>query len=331
MAPPPFWLWHQLLRSEREPATSLFHEQGPGPGFDPRAERFAFFDAVTRRLFEEAGASGLVLVMDDVQWADQPSLLLLRHLTRQFRAPARVMVLATHRTAGVEDTEGWQAVLPDLVREPVTEQIHLRGLSLAETARCVAAFSDVPVADGVTRMVHRLSGGNPFFVRELGRAHAASGDVDFALPESVLDAVAQRVERLSAASRRLLAVASVLGEQFPVTVAASLADRPVMACLELLEEAAATGLIEPAKHSGDWRFTHALVRDAVEARISLPERVRLHRAAAEAIEQTYGGQIDARLPDLARHWAAVAVTGERANAVRWGHPGGGGGHARPGL
>jgi len=318
VAPPPFWLWHQLMRSDREPgsAPGLFPEHDPDLGLDPGGERFTFFDAVTRRLFGEAAGTGLVLVIDDVQWADQPSLLLLRHLARELRR-CRLMVLATHRTVGAGGSAGWQAVLPDLVREPVTEQIHLRGLSLAETARCVAAFTGDTLAEAVGAEVHRLSQGNPFFVRELGRAQVATGGAGIALPESVLDVVAQRIGRLPPAAGRLLAVASVLGEQFPVTIAASLADRPVVACLELLEESAAAGLLEPARTAGDWRFTHALVRHAVEARISVLERVRLHREAALAIEATYASQLDARLADLARHWAAVAVTGERAGALHW--------------
>ncbi len=310
VAPPPFWLWHQMVG--RAPAS----EAGAGDGFDPQAERFTYFEAVTRQLFETASASGLVLVIDDAQWADQPSLLLLRHLTRELRA-ARVMVLATHRSVGAEGTAGWQAILPDLIREPVTEQVNLRGLSQPETASFVAALTHGAATEALATTVHRVTSGNPFFVRELGRAQASSGGADVVLPGTLLDVVAQRVGRLSAASRRLLTAAAVLGEQFPVTVAGSLVDRPVMACLELLEEAKAAGLLEPAIVPGDWRFAHALVRDAVEARTSVLERVRLHRAAAEAIEATYAGQLDARLADLARHWAAVAVTGEWGKAVHW--------------
>lgn len=90
-----------------------------------------------------------------------------------------------------------------------------------------------------------------------------------------------------------------------------------MGCLPALEEATRAGLLEAATIAGEWRFSHALVRDALEARIPLVDRVALHRQAAEAIEQIYAGQLEERAADLARHWAVVATTGEGSQAVRW--------------
>ena len=319
---PPYWLWRQVLGSgdeRRAPELSALVSGAEG-GLDVATRRFELFDRVARRLFGEAEASGLVVVLDDLHWADQPSLLLLRHVACELHQ-ARLMFLATHRTVAAGATQGWPAVLPDLLTEPVTEQIHLRGLSVEATTRCVSAVVDGPVSESLGRRVHGLTGGNPFFAQELGRARLASGadDADDAaiVPMSVLEVVGQRLERLSPDTRRILTAAAVVGEQFPIAVAASLIGRPVTSCLHLLEEASEAGLLEAAAVPGDWRFTHALVRDAVEARTSVAERVDLHRGAAEAIERTYAGQLDVRAADLARHWVAVAVTGERDKAVEW--------------
>ncbi len=315
-APPPFRLWRQVLGSDGGLAGAPASTEPGRDGFDAGVARLLLFDAVVRRLVETARPSGMLVVLDDVHWADQPSLLLLQHVAHESRQ-ARLMIMATYRTVGAERSYGWQATLPNLTRATITEHIQLSGLSTDETTRCVSAVTGAEVPTGLVERLHRLSGGNPFFARELGRSIGASGDSALVVPGSVLEVVRQRVGRLSPPTRRFLAVAAVLGEQFPLTVAASLVDRPVVACLELLEEAAQAGFLEAAGVAGDWRFGHALVRDAVEAQVPPAEAVGLHRAAAESIERTYGHQLDARAAQLARHWAVVAVTGDRANAVRW--------------
>ena len=314
VAPAPFGLWLQVLSSD---PTALAAARA-SPTEDPEAARFVLFDRVSERIREKAGADGLVVVIDDVQRADEPSLLLLMHLVRNLRGD-RLMMLATARTVPSEATQAWQAMLPDLLREPATERLQLGGLTVDDTIRCIASITGRTIDDRAGRLLHRATKGNPFFVTELAWASTTTDEDNgvIAVPESVLEVVARRVEGLSGAAGQLLAVAAVLGEQFSLPVAASLVDRPVTVCLPLLEEAAKAGLVEPSSVRGDWRFSHALVRDALEARIPLADRVCLHRGAAEAIERTYGGQLDHRLADLARHWSVVATTGERDNAVRW--------------
>ncbi|EFC85942.1 AAA family ATPase [Parafrankia sp. EUN1f] len=211
---PPFWLWRQLLRPD-------LAGEGNGPADLPTmieansaADRIALFDAVVRRVFALPERSGLLLVVEDAQWADEPSLLLLRYLARELRG-ARVLVLATHRTVGAGDAGPWRRILADLGREPVTVQVRLAGLDEAETAHLVRAVTDTAVADDVAREVHRRTGGNPFFVRELARM--LTTDAALAgprLPASLVEVVGQRAAGLSGPARRMLAAAAVLGEQF---------------------------------------------------------------------------------------------------------------------
>ena len=314
VAPAPFGLWQQVLSWD---PTALAAARA-SPTDDPAAARFVLFDRVSKRIREEARPDGLVVVLDDIQRADEPSLLLLMHLVRDLHSD-RLMILATARTVPSEATQAWQAMLPDFLREPATERLQLRGLTVDDTIRCIASITGRTIDDRAGRLLHRATKGNPFFVTELAWARTTTGDDDaeIAVPGSGLEVVARRVEGLSGLAGQLLAVAAVLGEQFSLPVAASLIDRPVTACLPLLEEAAKAGLVEPSAVRGDWRFSHALVRDALEARIPLADRVCLHRDAADAIERTYAGQLDDRLADLARHWSVVAATGERDNAVRW--------------
>ncbi|MGI9033630.1 MAG: helix-turn-helix transcriptional regulator [Acidimicrobiales bacterium] len=315
LAPPPFWLWRQAFG----PGDDLLAVRSGGEAREGESEagRLRLFDAVAHRLFDDAHACGLLLVIDDAQWADQSSLTLLGYLARELQS-ARLMLLVTHRTVATEANQRWQAVLAELLARPVTRQLHLRGFTTAETMVCIEAVTGTAAPARVAREVRRLSGGNPFFVGELAHAWAEAPDGgDGRLPTSVIEVVGERVGRLSTATRQLLDAAAVLGEQFAVAVAASLIDSPVVACLSTLGEAADAGLIEATRTPGEWRFTHALVREAVEARIPVADRVALHRKAAVAIEATYAGQLRPRLADLARHWAVVAVTGERSNAVHW--------------
>jgi predicted ATPase len=162
-----------------------------------------------------------------------------------------------------------------------------------------------------------MTGGNPFFVREVARTLAASAGSDVTVPASMVDLITARVRRLSPLTRRLLGAAAVLGEQFRVEIVASLIDQPVMACMRPFEEAKDSGLLEATATGGEWRFAHGLVRDAIEAGLSIAEKADLHRLAAQAIERRYADNLAPRLADLARHWAAVALTGERANAIEW--------------
>jgi len=309
---PPYWLWRQAL-----PSCEVL--SAPGADEDELGQpdgRFALFDAVTRQLLAAAADDPVLLVLDDVHWADQPSLLLLRHLARELRQ-VRLLVMVTYRTTRTDTRVGWPAVLADLIREPVTERVELGGLSAADTARCAAAVADRPLPDAVAGKLHRLTGGNPFFVREVARSLAASDGAGMTAPGSVIDVITDRVGRLSPLTRQLLAAAAVLGEQFPVLIVASVIDQPVMACLQPLEEARDAGLLKPSGSPGEWRFSHGLARDAVEASVPMTAKVELHRRAALAIERTYAGHLAPRLADLARHWSAVAVTGERASAIEW--------------
>ncbi len=221
------------------------------------------------------------------------------------------------RTTRADTTAGWRAVLSDLIREPLTEQVELSGLSAADTARCAEAASDRPLSGAAGAALHSMTGGNPFFVREVARSLSASAGSDVTVPASVIDLITARVERLSPLTRRLLGAAAVLGEQFAVAIVASLIDQPVIACMQSFHEARDSGLLEPAATAGEWRFGHGLMRDAVEAGLSIAEKADLHRMAAQAIERRYAGHLAPRLADLARHWAVVAVTGERANAIEW--------------
>jgi DNA-binding CsgD family transcriptional regulator/tetratricopeptide (TPR) repeat protein len=136
------------------------------------------------------------------------------------------------------------------------------------------------------------------------------------VPAGVRQAIRARLAHLSPETAELLQAASVVGREFPLRLVADMLQASELPCLPLIEEAVAAGLLARSA-PGDHRFVHDLVRDAVEAGIDPAERVRLHRRAADAVERMHTGRLEPHLSDLARHWAAAAVAGERERASWW--------------
>ncbi|MFD6223211.1 ATP-binding protein [Nocardia asteroides] len=294
---PPFWLWRQAL--------------GPGAP-SPGADRVALFEAFAAGL--DGAVGGALLVIDDVHWADEPSLQALLYVVRGLR-DRRIMVCATERT-GAEDS-GWTTIKPDLLREPVSASLTLRGLSPADSSRCLQREAGRALPDQLAGDAFDMTGGNPFYLRELGRSLRGTTDDALRLPTSLCEVVRGRMAPRSARTQQLLRAASILGERFAIAVAARLVARPAADCLPAIDEAIDAGLLATAADPGTVRFTHALVRAALLDGLSLQQRVVLHERAALAIEALYPDAVEANSAALAWHWANAAVTGAHEPAVRW--------------
>src|SRR4051812_40737973 len=331
---PPYWPWRQVLRALSEDvdlgavarehrltadlarlAPDLFACPGSGgDGSGSSEDRFRLFDAVARLLREVTRDRSLVIVFDDAHWGDVSSLLLLQHVAHSM-AGQRLLILVNHR-----DTEPLDGVLrTELAREPVTRELDVSGLARPAVGEQLTALLGADPTDAQVESVHARTGGNPFYVSEVGSALAEREDGRSVplVPISVREAIGSRLERLSRPSMQLMQTASVVGREFSVGVVAAMVDRPVTSCLTGLDEATAAGMVEETGTPGEYRFAHDLVRDAIEAGLGRPERVRWHRRAAEALEELFAGRLEPHLSDLARHWAVAAVGGERARAAVW--------------
>jgi DNA-binding CsgD family transcriptional regulator len=304
---PPFWPWPRVLRSVGVDPDTVLTGQVESPG-----ERFRLFEDVSVALQEAAQrANGLLVVLDDIHWADEPALLVLRHLTDQIRSMPLLLV-ATCRD--VEPDSILPRVLPDLLRSPAVERVDLRGFDLSEVREQLSGMNvDDSAADGVLQ----VTAGNPLFVREVASAMADGTWRPERPPRSVLDVVGARLSRLSAGSRRLLQAAAIVGRDFPLQLVAATLDTPMPPCLPLVDEAIGYGLVDRVGDTDDYRFVHALTRDAVEASLSTADRVALHRAVADAIGVLFADDMTEHVADLARHWARLAPYGEAATARTW--------------
>jgi len=294
-------LWSQVFGDAERPAPG----EGAGSG---SARRFALFAEMRKRLAEAAEPGGLLLVLDDLQWADEASAVLLADLVRQLRG-TRILVFASYRAA---PGPGDEAMLR-LSAEANAERVDLHGLP-AEAIGDLLRASGLPASQEQTHEVHSETGGNPFLVRELARMLAEQHRREpGSVPGRVVDATAYRLTRVSQPAQALLQTAAVAGNSFSVGVVARMLDVPVLSLLGPLDECRAAGFVVPGEHSGDYRFSHALVRSAVAARLSAEQQRRLHSAAADAIEALYEGQVRLHLADIARHRVEASWPGERAD------------------
>jgi len=333
---PPYGLWQLVLD---EPALRAAGDDPSGPGLWSRvfsaaerpaladgadsgsAQRFAMFAEVRRRLAQAARPNGLLLVLDDLQWVDEASAVLLADVVRQLRGTV-ILVLATYREPAADTSAG---LLPRLSADASTERVDLGGLPAGAVGDMLLA-AGLPASAEAADQVHSETGGNPFLVRELARmlteqrrggsgGPGGPGGPDGSVPGRVAEATAHRLAQLSDPARALVQTAAVAGNNFSAGVVAAILDVPVLALLGPLDECRAAGFLVAGDRPGDHRFSHALVRSAVAARLNAAEQRRLHAAAADAIEALYEGQLELHLAEVARHRVEASLPGDRTDAV----------------
>jgi len=297
---PPYWSFLQVFRA-------LALTEPPelaGGGGDGNRDRFRLFEATADALADAAAPGGLLVVLDDLQWADPATLRLLVHIASAV-TPARLTLMATYRDTEVG--EPLSAALATLARNPSVSRIRVTGLGPQEVGRCLAEVTGTPVPEPVAAAIHRRTGGNPFFVGELGRVLMSS--VDGRLPDGIRDAVRDRLGRLARPCRDAVSAAAVLGSDVDPVAIAHATGVPVPDLLDALDEATAAGILV------DRRFAHDLIREAARLEVPTPGRLALHGRMAEHLAGR--GDADVRVAEIAHHWLASLPTGDAALAVAW--------------
>jgi class 3 adenylate cyclase/tetratricopeptide (TPR) repeat protein len=306
-----------------------------GGASDPEVERYQLFRAVTDALGSAAAEHPVVVVLDDLHWADAPTASLLRHVAAT-AGEARLLVIVTYRDAEISSGHPMADLLAQLHREAGIDRILLRGLgdldvlTLLETLAGHTLDGD---GEGLALRDALLAetDGNPFFTVEILRHLSETGAIaqdstgrwvattDLAahgLPTSVREVTGQRVARLGAEVQRVLRLASVIGRDFDLGVLAEVADLDEDRVLDLLEPAETNALIAeiaPARFT----FAHALVEHTLYAELSGTRRSRAHHAVAQAIEARTTVDSGARAGELAHHWAAATSPADTTKAVAY--------------
>jgi DNA-binding SARP family transcriptional activator/class 3 adenylate cyclase/tetratricopeptide (TPR) repeat protein len=280
-----------------------------GPtGLGAEQERFRLFEAVSSLLADAAHLRPLVLFLDDLHWADQSSLLLLRHLTRSAKS-APLMVLGTYRPVEVSDEHPLAAALAELRRSRALERLSLSGLGEAEVAELIMGRTGQQVPRGFVRRVTDRSEGNPFFIEELLHDVGAESDWSAAaggVPDSVRDLLLRRLRDLGDDCRQALSVAAVAGRDFELDVLGRVLQHPRDRLIDLIEEAIdADVLVEPAQLVGRLSFSHALFRETIYEQLSATRKAAIHGRIAAAIEEAPTDRPDERAGTLAYHYRAA--------------------------
>jgi DNA-binding CsgD family transcriptional regulator len=303
----------------------------PVPG-DPDTERHRLHTAVADLLANVTRRHTMLLPIEDVHWADGPTLLLLRHLAHSAGA-ARMLLLATFRDTKADMPSELSEALADLRRAEGVERLALGGLSDEEVAEFVhqAGGGNLdPAADELAREISELTDGNAFLMIELWRTLTETGALEtvngmarlahplpeLASPESVREVVTHRLSRLAESTTEVLDVAAVAGPEFRLDVVRRAAGLDERTLLEALDEGVRSGMIEEIPAAGlAYRFTHELVRRALYDRLSGLRRAELHLRVGTAREETLGATPVRGLADVAHHLAAAGALGDAERAI----------------
>ena len=263
-------------------------------------ERYALFDAVASLLRDAAFSRPLILVLDDLHWADDSTLTLLGHVARAV-GDAPLLILGTYRETEVPEGHPLSAALSELRRARALTAVSLGGLDTDHVAVLIQERG-AHLAEGVVHAVAHRTEGNPFFVEEVVR-HIGSG-FELALPESVKDLLLRRLRRLDEPARRALAAGAVLGPEFELSVLVRMLDADADQLLDLMELASAERvLVETSDVIGRYAFAHALIRETIYEQLSATRRARLHLRAGEALEAVAPDRLEDNAEQLAHHFA----------------------------
>ncbi len=273
-------------------------------------DRYRVFAAAATVVRAAAGRAPVLLLLDDLQWAEKPALMLLRHLVRHLGS-APVLVVATCRQAELATVAALGDLVAGLRRDRLVEVIPVGGLGEREVASLVHELGGRRSPPGFVRAVFTATEGNPLFVESLVRhfddAPATAGVGGLGLPDDVTEMIARRLARLSPPCQRVLSVASVLGREFDAPLLGEIAEVGDEDLIGLVEEAVASRvLVEVPATAGRYAFHHAVIRQVLYEGLIGLRRARLHRRIGAALEGDGRPRSADRLASLAHHFLEAA-------------------------
>ncbi|MEV4510693.1 AAA family ATPase [Dactylosporangium sp. NPDC049525] len=307
---PAFWPWSRVFAAGRALGLSPdLLELGPGP---PAQARFVAIERAAGALLAAVPAAGLLITLDDLQWADDATMQLLRHAAAELPGTRLILAVATRDAGGLGPRA---AVLP------AARTLRLAPWTPADVAEYLHATGG-RVDPSWPARVHRGSGGNPLFVREMARVlHAGGGG----LPDALHPLAGVFLDSVGPDCRSLLGACAVIGEEFDVTLVAAAsgeashpaAVRSPGGLAELLAEAVSAGILaEDAAVPNRMMFTHALVRQAAYDELPRTDRIRWHRRIADALAGMPATPSSAgRAADIARHRVRAATDAPSCRAA----------------
>ena len=310
-----------------ELARVLHHDQTPVEDVD--TGRFRLFDAARRLIDLISARWPVVLLLDDLHWADKQSLLLLKYVARADER-GRLLVVCAYRPSDVVSETPLARTLPDLRRIRGVEEMHFEGLREGDVRALIKDWAGSDPSPELVRGIHRDTQGNPFFIREVlrhllttGTLREQAGHVTSTIaldaagvPEGVRKTIERRLAQLGEQANEALSVGAVIGKEFDLRTIRRVSSLPLDTLLEALDEATAAKIVteipgrEPA-----YSFEHALTRETLYARIPGGTKIRLHNAIADAVESLYAPEAGPHVTQIADHLLLSAGAADLSRTV----------------
>lgn len=368
---PPYWPWVDSLRTyiQRTELSLLRKQLGdgaapisemipelleivdsvePAPNLEPDQARFRLFDSIGGFLKRASEESPIMVVLDDLHWADRPSLLLLEFIARQLDG-SRILIVGTYRDTEAPPDSPLGESLARFARLPAFQRQPITGLPPEDVGRFVHVETGVTAHERLLNTIHDHTEGNPFFLGEVARYLAEQGQLaessvdsdnsgsstlepteEIGIPPGVRDVISQRLMRLTDPCNQALVTASVIGREFEFNLLTSLIDSASEdGLLDLMDEAISARIIEELPgRDARYQFRHALMQQTLMESISSGRKMRLHARIGEALEAAYGDDPGGHTSELAHHFTQAAsvlgndrmihytlIAGERALAT----------------
>jgi eukaryotic-like serine/threonine-protein kinase len=338
---PSYWPWLQAIRTHVRSASpeDLTRQLGAGapdvaemvseirhriPGLsetpkldDPEQARFRLFDSVVNFLVSASQQSPITLVLDDLQWADRPSLLLLEFLTHSIDR-SRLLVIGTYRDSDVAGSHPLVETLAELGRQPFFSRIALKGLNEKSVQELIEQIAGVEPPASLVRAIQANAEGNPLYVTEVVGMLAEQGQLatgaagraatkeswDLRVPEGVRGVVGRRLRQLSEGSIAALSLAAVVGRSFTARQLDALGDGGASESLLALMEEAITARVITADPltAGTYEFSNSLIHRTLYDETPAPRRAALHAAIGRLIEQAAVSDPGSKAAEVAAHY-----------------------------
>jgi hypothetical protein len=287
-----------------------------------QADRYAFFRAMHRLVERLAKPHGALLIIEDLHWADEPSLRLLEYLASHITA-SKVLVLASYRHDEVASQQPLAAALANMRRSPSHDVITLGPLNDSASRAMIRGLADLN--DGCQQLVAARTAGHPLYIVETLKHLQALGPVtletvhDLGVAKGVSEVIGRRVSQLSEACRRMLSDLSAFAAGAPWELLAALFDGDEEEILDRVDEALAAQIIRERETASvpTYEFSHALIRASLYRELNAARRARRHRRIAQVIERLNRHNLDAHLVELAHHYCEAIGAGCLKEAVNY--------------
>jgi tetratricopeptide (TPR) repeat protein len=336
---PPYALWSEAIKNYLEVCTpqQLYRVVGTYPSevckivpqikqklgaipelspISPEQERDRLFEAVSQFITNISREAPLLVVLDDLQWTDQSSLLLLLYVARGLKKES-MLLLGEYRDTDVDERHPLFPILGELNRERLPRSIHLKRMSIDEIAEMIKQILGQEVPRDFCELVFEKTRGNPFFTEEVIKALKEEEVIyreggkwkikelsRIKFPPTVKSVIKGRIGRLSEKCQNVLTLASFIGKDFTFEALRKVTNIDEDKLLEIMEEMLDTGLIEEELVRGEemYSFVDIIVRDVMHEEVSLLRHKRLHGSIGAALEEFYLNKVDEHLGELAYHF-----------------------------